>query len=130
MTKEEHIQYWIEDSERDLETAKSMLGSRHYDWSLFVGHLAIEKLLKALWIQCNQSNTPPKIHNLLRLADGAKLILTEDEKQLLGEVNEFQIETRYAQFKLEFYKKCTPPFTEEYLKKIEEFYRAYRTKRF
>ncbi len=76
MTKGEHILHWVKDSERGLETAKSMFVSKHYDWSLFVGHLAIEKLLKALWIQMNQSNTPPKIHNLLRLADGAKLRLT------------------------------------------------------
>lgn len=127
MTKDEHIQFWVGSSERDLSTAKSMYESRHFDWSLFVAHLA-EKLLKAIWIKNNESNTPPKIHNLLRLAEGAHLPLTEDEKQLLGEANEFQIETRYAQFKLEFYKKCTPAFTKSYLEKLEEFYHAHRAK--
>ncbi|MBX2993159.1 MAG: HEPN domain-containing protein [Bacteroidetes bacterium] len=128
MTKDEHIQFWVEDSESDLTTAKSMFQSKHFNWSLFVAHLALEKLLKALWIKNNKSNTPPKIHNLLKLAEGAGLSLSEEEKQLLAEANEFQIETRYAQFKLEFYKKCTPAFTKSYLNQMEGFYRAYRTK--
>lgn len=105
-----------------------MYESKHFDWSLFVAHLAVEKLLKALWIKNNESNTPPKIHNLLRLAEGAGLSLTGDEQHLLGEANEFQIETRYAEFKLEFYKKCTPVFTKAYLEKLEALYHAYRTK--
>jgi HEPN domain-containing protein len=128
MTKEEHIRFWVDASEHDLNTARSMYESKHFDWSLFVAHLALEKLLKALWIKNNESNTPPKIHNLLKLADGAGLSLTEQEKQLLAEANEFQIETRYAQFRMEFYRRCTPEFTKLYLDKLEGFYYAYRTK--
>jgi HEPN domain-containing protein len=121
MTKEEHVQYWLNRSQRDIETAKSMFRSKHFDWSLFVAHLAVEKILKALWVMNNESNSPPRIHNLLRLAEGAKYQLTDDEIQFLGEVNEFQTEARYDDFKYEFYKKCTPQFVEPYLKRMEEF---------
>ena len=46
----------------------SKFESKKYNWSLFAGHLIIEKLLKTLYIKTN-NNYPPLIHNLLRLAD-------------------------------------------------------------
>ena len=46
--------------------------------------------------------------------------LTEEQKLLLDEVNDFNLEARYPQFKNEFYKKCTKPFTEHYFKQIED----------
>ena len=54
-----------------------MFESKHYDWSLFIGHLVIEKLLKALFIKTNDDIDVSKIHNLVLLADRAKLILTD-----------------------------------------------------
>jgi hypothetical protein len=40
---------------------------KHYTWSLFIGHLVIEKLLKALYTQ-KFSNNPPYTHDLYRLS--------------------------------------------------------------
>ena len=47
MTKEELISYWIEGSEKNFVTMEHMLESKEYHWALYVGHLVIEKLLKA-----------------------------------------------------------------------------------
>ncbi|NOX87231.1 MAG: HEPN domain-containing protein [Chlorobi bacterium] len=41
-----------------------MYHSKRYSWALFIGHLMIEKLLKAYFVQKNESY-PPYIHNLL-----------------------------------------------------------------
>jgi len=30
---------------------QSLLENRHYTWALFVGHLVLEKLLKALYVK-------------------------------------------------------------------------------
>lgn len=83
MTKEEHIEYWLTTAQHDMESASSMLDSKHFDWSLFVGHLALEKLLKAHWVN---------------------------------------IEPRYPEQKLAFYKLCTKEFAGEKLTKIKEYY--------
>ncbi|MBU2444303.1 MAG: HEPN domain-containing protein [Bacteroidetes bacterium] len=40
MTREEHINYWLESAEHDLETSESLLNSEKYDWSLFIAHLS------------------------------------------------------------------------------------------
>ena len=64
--KDKLINYWIESSDEDFETMIAMFISKRYSWSMFVGHLMVEKLLKALFVKIN-GNFPPFIHNLLRL---------------------------------------------------------------
>lgn len=120
MNIKEHIQYWLDSAEHDWETAENLFTSKKYDWSLFIGHLVLEKILKAIFVQENSNRLPPKTHNLLRLAEQGQIELTEDQEMLLDRVNEFNIETRYPQYKNEFYKKCSPEFAEEYFRKIEE----------
>ncbi|MEE9430172.1 MAG: HEPN domain-containing protein, partial [Melioribacteraceae bacterium] len=75
MTKEEHIKYWIDSAEHDLETAESLFNSHKNDWCLFIGHLVIEKILKATFVDNNKNDIPPKTHNLVKLAELAKINL-------------------------------------------------------
>ncbi len=123
MTRQEHIKYWITASSHDLEAMETIFKSGRYDWSLFIGHLAIEKLLKALWVKNNENITPPKMHNLLRLAEFSKLELRKNDFTFLLDLTSFNIETRYPDKKFEFYKTCTKEFTEKYLNKIKKFHK-------
>ena len=66
---------------------------------------------------------PPKIHNLVKLADISNLNLTSNQEVFLGEVNGFNIEARYPQYKQEFYRLCTKEFASHYFLKIKEFYK-------
>jgi len=50
MTQEEHIKYWIDSAEHDLDTANSLFSSGKYDWCLFISHLVLEKLIKAFYV--------------------------------------------------------------------------------
>lgn len=45
------IAYWAESSAYDLETGATLLRSKKYPYALFFGHLAIEKILKALVVK-------------------------------------------------------------------------------
>jgi HEPN domain-containing protein len=47
MTKEEHIKHWLDISDDNYKSMINMFKSKEYMWSLFVGHLVLEKLLKA-----------------------------------------------------------------------------------
>jgi HEPN domain-containing protein len=67
MTRDEQITYWAEESERDRAVMHSLLENRHYTWALFVGHLVLEKLLKALYVK-NVGMQVPQIHNVLKIA--------------------------------------------------------------
>lgn len=117
--KDKIIKYWIDSSDEDYETMIVMFESKRYSWSLFVGHLMIEKLLKALYVK-KFDIYPPFIHNLLRLAEKCNLELTEEQKINMATITVFNINTRYDDFKMSFQKKCTPDFTTIWIKKLKE----------
>lgn len=120
--KEEHIAYWIESAENDLRAAENMMLSKNYDWALFVAHLSIEKVLKAIYIHNTKELVPPRIHNLARLADYAKVKLDKDLERYLIEANIFHIEGRYPNIKQEFYKTCTSEYADEHFNKLKEIF--------
>ena len=67
MNKEEHILYWAKQVDEDFDCATVLYKANHYAQSLFWAHLVLEKVSKALWVKKNEDNTPPFVHNLLRL---------------------------------------------------------------
>ena len=68
MLIEEHIQFWLENADSDLDTAEKLFTVEKYDWCLFLGHLSLEKVLKAYYVKDNENKMPPRIHNLVKLA--------------------------------------------------------------
>jgi hypothetical protein len=40
---------------------------------------------------------------------------------LLGAVNQFNLNVRYPDEQFEFYRRCTPEFTADYMRQMEEF---------
>lgn len=104
---EQHIQYWLESAERSWSTAQDLLKTEHYDACLFFCHLSLEKLLKALAVKVIQEPAP-YIHDLAKLAQIARLELTEKQLQQLRTITTFNISARYDEVKLAFYKQCTP----------------------
>lgn len=100
----------------------SLFKNGHYVWALFLGHLILEKLLKAIYAKEVDTNIP-YTHDLTKIAEMAKLPLTEVQKDLLDEVTTFNIKARYPDYKGRFYKKATKRFTENYILKIKEFRR-------
>jgi HEPN domain-containing protein len=122
MTQEEHIRYWLDSAEHDLETSNTLFESSKYDWSLFIGHLVLEKLLKAVFVKNNDNKIPPKLHNLVRLSELSLIELDEDKKIILDKINDFNLEVRYPEYKNELYKTCTKEFAEENINYIKELY--------
>jgi len=58
MNKDTIIELWINSSDKDFETMNDMYKTKHYDWALFMGHLSIEKILKALYLKNTEENFP------------------------------------------------------------------------
>ena len=120
MDKKEIIRYWIKSSDKDYETMDYLFKGGNYPWSLFVGHIVVEKLLKAYYTKNIDINTP-YIHDLLRIADKARLELPEEQKDFLDTLTSFNIKARYDDYKLRFHKICTRKFTTIYIGKIKKF---------
>jgi len=113
------IESWIDSSDNDFITMNDMYKTKHYDWALFMGHLTIEKLLKALYFKTTGEN-PPLIHDLRRLAEKTNLSLSGDRIIQLDSISRFNIRARYDDYKQSFYKLCTVEFTDEWISKINE----------
>ena len=84
-----------------------------------MGHLVIEKLLKAIYVN-NVDNNPPRTHDLLRIAEKAQIYTTESQKDTLDLIAIFNINARYPDYKQSFYKKCNYDFTMNNIEKIKE----------
>lgn len=63
MKKDEIINYWLSSSDKDFRAMGSLFRSGHYVWTLFLGNLILEKLLKAIYVKNIDTNIP-FIHNL------------------------------------------------------------------
>ena len=120
MNWEEHIKFWMESAEEDFQAMIHLSEKNHNTWALFIGHLVLEKLLKAWHIKKNSSH-PPFIHDLVRLSEKGNLLLDDDQKDLLDTISTFNIRGRYDDYNKEFYKKCTNEFTQKWIRNISEF---------
>jgi len=61
-------------------------------------------------------------HDLIRLAKQAEIVLTDKIITQLNEVTTFNIEARYDDYKLSFYKKATKSYAQKWSKICENFY--------
>jgi len=116
------IQYWLDSASYDLETGRTLLESKRYPYALFFGHLAIEKILKALVVQATNMHAP-YTHSLPLLASKANVRFPESIIDQLAEYTEFHLESRYPDGKKDFYNKCTEEFTRNKFEEMEGVYR-------
>jgi HEPN domain-containing protein len=104
VTKREHIKYWVETATLDLTASNNLFKSKDYLHSLFFAHLHLEKLCKALWIKKNKGDTPPKIHNLVKLLNESSISYSESQLDFMLVMNNFQLEGRYPDYKQKLYR--------------------------
>jgi HEPN domain-containing protein len=115
------IEYWVNEAEEALEVASHLIEKRDYSYALFFGHLAIEKILKALHVAKLKNHAVPG-HNLIRLAKAAGLELDKEKLDLLVTITAFNIEAGYPDTQRTFRKKCTPGYSKSEMKTIRELF--------
>jgi HEPN domain-containing protein len=112
------VKHWIETSDDDFETMLSLYQSKSYGWSLFLGHISTEKLLKALYVKRFKKHAP-FTHNLYRLGELTGLGMTEEYADWFDEITSFNLNARYDDYKKEFYKLCSPEYTKNWIERIK-----------
>lgn len=113
----ELIAYWLDSSKEKLKTMESLYKAKRYPDCLFFGHLILEKSLKAMVVARTHEHAP-YIHNLSRLADLAGMELSKPTKDLLAQVSEFNLATRYPDVRMDFYRICTKRYVDQFYKPI------------
>ena len=105
MTQKEAISYWKKSAEENRKAAEDVFKANHPEWGFFLYHLALEKLLKGLTTK--KGVIPPPIHNLVNLCKVAGIKIDEQMKEDLKEINDYNIEARYEDYKRKYYQKVT-----------------------
>ena len=115
------VVYWLNLAEYDLETAEAMLKSQRYIYVLFVSQQALEKALKAAIVKFT-NRFPPRIHDLVRLAEVANLNLEKNQKDLLAKLSFYYLESRYPEEIKDLHSQVDKKLASEYLQKTKEFF--------
>jgi HEPN domain-containing protein len=114
---EKVCQYWLSSSNSDYEAMMALYQSEKYNWALFLGHIVLEKLIKAYFVK-NIGAHAPYTHDLRLLAKKSGMEIPQDMVLDLDVITGFNINARYDSFKEDFYKKCTPEFSAAWMEKI------------
>ncbi len=117
--KEIIMKYWVGSSDKDFKTMLDLFATKNYSWSLFIGHLVIEKLLKALYLK-TKDEPPPLIHDLRRIAEKTGIEIDPGMKSALDTITRFNINARYDDYKQNFDRLCTNEFTSEWIEQIKK----------
>lgn len=126
MNTDEQIQYWFDLSDDDIIVAESNFKNKHYLWCLFICHLSVEKVLKGLYIlKCNEH--PPKIHDLLKLAKFSQLDISDENFRFLNQLNRFNIESRYPEYKNSIKSIANYEFTNDILLRTKELLKCLKS---
>lgn len=112
---------WFLIAEDDLDTAKHCFQGRKYPWAMFMCQQAVEKALKAVYVQKN-GGAPPRKHDLISLAGSAGVLdgCTEDVRDLLRRLSLSYTETRYPDKRAAFEAKCTRAYAEDMIERTED----------
>lgn len=102
------VAYWTDIADYDIGTAESLFKTRRWLYVAFMCHQVIEKTLKAYWCGTRE-DAPPYTHNHMRLADGCGLYdrMSDEQKDFLDKVTNFNIEARYPEDKDALYRRLT-----------------------
>jgi HEPN domain-containing protein len=115
------VEYWLDMAEYDLVSAKAMLETRRFLYVGFLCHQVAEKCLKAFFCY-SQKKEPPYTHNLLVLAEQAKLDTHGQDAFLVlfNELMPLNIQARYPEDKELLLKTLTKKRCEELYRQTKE----------
>jgi len=120
MTKQQHIDYWINTAEKDWVSVDILFVGKQYLHCLFWAHLTLEKIAKAHWVKSHREDVPPKVHNIVWLLEESNIDLGDATMFFLRKLNDFQLSSRYPDYLDKIYKTCDKEFTFEKLEKVKE----------
>lgn len=118
---EKTVNYWLEGADYDIGVAEAMYKKRKYPYALFMGHLALEKVLKAVVVKTTCKHAP-YTHSLEKLARKSKIDAPKQTQIKLREFMEFHFEARYPDEQKAFYEKCSRSYTKGKLQEIKEIF--------
>ena len=126
MTPAEKVEHWLDIAEYDLETAAAMQVSGRYLYTVFMCQQALEKLLKAIYLQ-QKGEEAPRTHNLVYLLGLLNLPQQSEHLKLMTSLNTYYLEGRYPAYKQKLSQLLDQPTAQDFLTKTEELFKWLRS---
>ncbi len=119
MNKADYIDYWKQTAQKDWDAVGHLFDKGDFVHALFFSHLVLEKLLKAHHVKDNEGNHPPRTHNLLVLVSQTNLKPDEEQMIMLSQMNQFNLESRYPDYKMTVYQIANRDYTQGLLYAVQ-----------
>jgi len=113
---------WIKSSNYDFNTAVFLLKSKRYIYVVFMCHLSLEKVLKAILSEAF-SELPPRTHNLNRLLELGGITLPENMQAFVNAINLQSVPTRYPEDFTRLSKEIDGKTAAEYVRQTRRIIR-------
>ena len=113
------VEYWAAGARYELKSASSLFNDKQWMTSMFHGHLAIQKALKAVFVYQRREHAP-LLHSLPFLAGKLDLEFDKAQMKWLEDMNQYNIEGRYPEDIEELEVKLRPDIAEVLLKESKE----------
>ena len=112
------IDNWVKSSEYDIKTAEALYKSKRFVYVIFMCHLAVEKMLKAI-VSYKTKKIPPKTHDLFYLTKLASFDIPDNHTPILMHLNEASVPTRYPEDIIKIAKAYNRQAASRYLKETK-----------
>ena len=103
---------WAELAEEDRSIATAALEASFFRPCIFHCQQALEKLLKAIWIERATEGLPRRTHDLVSLCKELDLGLSEEWLEFLRRLSEQYIPTRYGDAPVEYSRESAENYHE------------------
>jgi len=121
MDKKEKVEYWLDIADYDLATAKAMLKSRRYLYVVFMCQQALEKVIKALYINMLDAE-PPRSHNLAFMFNQLGITASTETMEFFNALSAHYISNRYPEYKDKLSTALSKAKAKDYLQQTEANY--------
>ena len=111
--------------EYDIDTARQMFETGRYVYVVFMCHLAMEKVFKAI-VSEETKSFPPKTHDLIYLVNLGKMQLSQELLDFVGIINNAAVVTRYPEDLLKLISNYPKDVAKKYLDKTLEVIQCIR----
>lgn len=113
------VESYMSSSEYDFSTAKHLLKAGRYVYVVFMCHMSLEKMLKAIFSK-RLNRSAPKTHNLLYLVKETSTELPPEHFDFVSKINNASVITRYPEDFSKILSSYPREVAQEYLEKTEK----------
>ena len=113
------LSHWLDSAKNDIKVACHLFEKKDFLYSLFFGHLYLEKILKALIVK-NTKKHAPFTHDLEQLYYQTNIKLSKEQIDSLHRITSYNISARYPEDLKKIKKKFTKVYTHKELNYIKD----------